>query len=67
MTTSPPIWKSSPYVQADSYNVISTKTGNNATPTATMNFVNAFTGSPNLGYGASNYVGRKFVIKVLII
>lgn len=58
MTTSLPIWKSSLYVQADSYNVIASLTGNNATPTATMNFDRAFTGIPNLGYGSSNYAGR---------
>lgn len=34
----PPTWITSPYIQADHYNVISTKTGNTSTPTATMTF-----------------------------
>lgn len=58
--TSPPIWKSSPYVQAASYNVIASKTGNSSTPNATMTFKNTFSGIPNLGYGCSGYQGIYF-------
>ncbi len=58
-----PTWVTSPYVQAKSHRVIngdlcSCTTGNTSTPTATMNFANAFTLIPNLGYGISNYQGK---------
>ena len=60
--TVPPTWITSSYVQADSARVINgdacnCTTGNNATPTGTLNFPTAFTAIPNLGYGISNYQG----------
>jgi hypothetical protein len=58
-----PSWVTSPYVQADSQKIIngdicSCVTDSSSTPIATMNFVNAFTLIPNLGYGISNYQGK---------
>ena len=52
-----PTWITSSFVQAASYKIISTRTGNSSTPTATMPFSASFPSPPNLGYGVINYEG----------
>lgn len=61
-----PTWITSHYIQADHYNVISTKTGNTSTPTATMTFAKQFQKIPNLGYGSAAYIGLKCLIQETI-
>ena len=58
----PPTWLTSSYVQADTNTIITTLTGSNSTPTATLNFVTAFSSLPNIGYGIIGYVGKTFFI-----
>lgn len=59
----PPIWITSPYLKAGFNNIITVLTGNTATPTATIPFPGgAFTSIPNIGYGASTYNGKFFMI-----
>lgn len=50
-----PVWVPSPYMQADSKKIITTKTGNTSTPTGTMPFSVPFSAIPNLGYGITSY------------
>lgn len=62
-----PTWITSSYVQASAKRIIDgdvtgVKTGNTATPTATVPFITAFAAVPNLGYGISNYQGSIFVL-----
>lgn len=56
-----PVWLTSPYVQADTKSIITTKTGNSSTPTATLTFPNAFSNLPNIGYGIDGYEGDDFL------
>lgn len=51
----PPVWLTSSYLQADSCKIISTRTGNDSTPTATLLFRTSFSQTPNIGYGISSY------------
>lgn len=64
VTTYPPTWITSSYLQAASKRVYDgdatgTTVGNTQTPTATIPFPTAFAAIPNLGYGISNYQGRQ--------
>lgn len=63
----PPTWVTSSYVQADTNNIITSITGNTATPTATLNFATAFSSLPNIGYGMIGYVGKNIFIKGMIL
>lgn len=57
-----PIWITSPYLKAGTSHIITTITDSTQTPTATIPFSSAFADIPNLGYGASTYLGIIFII-----
>ena len=56
--TNSPIWKTSEYIQAGSYDLISSLTTSNETPTHNFTFVRAFSGIPMIGYGLRDYEGK---------
>lgn len=55
-----PVWITSPYFRAGNQKLISSRTGNNTTPTFTFTFSSSLSGVPNLAYGIKNYRGDKF-------
>lgn len=61
--TYPPIWMTSPYVQASSKTVFSSYTTSGTIYTTTFTFGSAFSGLPKIGYGFKAYKGTyKFII-----
>ncbi len=54
----PPIWRTSPYLRAGSYDLITTPTTFNVTPMVTMPFSSSFVRVPNVAYGMFGYKGR---------
>lgn len=52
-----PTWVTSNLVRAGNKNIITTRTGNNLTPTYVFLFSSSLSATPYLGYGVKRYEG----------
>ena len=62
-----PIWETSDYFRAGSYQAISTLTNNLSTPIFSFNFNPVFQAAPNIGYGVQSYRGKSHLMQATML